>query len=354
MPFRWIILLLALAAVVSAVLAFGGLGVVLTAILFVVVFRARNTRLFGTMAADAILILFVGLLFIGVPWLFVQLVLNKDPEFYNRRFCHDNLQQIMIALGDYHQAYGCFPPAYVADKSGRPMHSWRVLILPYLHRGSLYKQYSFNEPWDGPNNKKLLAARPGVYVCPSDKIASDPAATCTSYVAVVGANAAWSGEKPRTAADVAPLNRTVMLVEVADANVPWTEPRDLSLDSASTASHERTTVSSEHLPSGFFFHVPQAKVHVAMPDGDVQFLPEELFDGPKSSDLLKVGGFPQEYLDKEWSMSEGRIHWPHCIAFTVWSMSVGLLLYRAFQRRKQLAATLIEGRAGEGTTDKHG
>ena len=337
MPFRWTTLLLMLIAVASAVLAFGGFGVVLTAILLVLVFRARNTKLFGTMAADALVILFVGLLFIGVPWLFVQLVLNKDPEFYNRRFCHDNLQQIMVALGDYHQAYGRFPPAYVADKSGRPMHSWRVLILPYLHCGSLYKQYNFKEPWDGPNNRKLLAARPPAYVCPSDKIASAPAATCTNYVAVVGRNAAWSGKKPKTAADVAPLDRTVMLVEVADANIPWTEPRDLSLDSASTASHEPVTVSSKHLPSGYFFHVPQAKVHVAMPDGDVQFLPEELFHGPESPNLLKIGGFPKEYLDKEWGQNEGQIHWPHCISFTIWSLSVGLLLYQAYRRRAKLA-----------------
>ena len=57
------------------------------------------------------------------------------------------------ALQAYHQANGCFPPAYIADKNGKPMHSWRVLILPYLDYDDLYKAYDFSEPWDGPKNK---------------------------------------------------------------------------------------------------------------------------------------------------------------------------------------------------------
>ena len=55
----------------------------------------------------------------------------------------------------YEDEHGCFPPAYVADASGRPMHSWRVLILPYLDQQQLYDQYDFSEPWNGPNNQQL-------------------------------------------------------------------------------------------------------------------------------------------------------------------------------------------------------
>ena len=44
----------------------------------------------------------------------------------------NGLQQIKLALENYRQANGCYPPQYLADKFGRPMHSWRVLIWPYL------------------------------------------------------------------------------------------------------------------------------------------------------------------------------------------------------------------------------
>src|SRR5262245_2481223 len=46
--------------------------------------------------------------------------------------CGINLKQIGLALEQYRDTYRYFPPAYVADANGRPMHSWRVLILPYL------------------------------------------------------------------------------------------------------------------------------------------------------------------------------------------------------------------------------
>src|SRR4051812_10595310 len=77
--------------------------------------------------------------------------------------CLGHLKEIGIALHNYHADYGVFPPAYVADASGRPLHSWRVLILPYLEQKPLYNRYNFSEPWDGPNNRRLASQMPGVY-----------------------------------------------------------------------------------------------------------------------------------------------------------------------------------------------
>jgi Protein of unknown function (DUF1559) len=39
-----------------------------------------------------------------------------------------------LTVANYHDTYGRFPPAYIADHDGRPMHSWRVLILPLLEQ----------------------------------------------------------------------------------------------------------------------------------------------------------------------------------------------------------------------------
>lgn len=57
-----------------------------------------------------------------------------------RMSCGNNLRQIVVALHNYHDVYGSFPPAYIADKSGRPMHSWRVLVLPFMEQTLLYNQ----------------------------------------------------------------------------------------------------------------------------------------------------------------------------------------------------------------------
>src|SRR5258708_3140815 len=109
-----------------------------------------------------------------------------------RSQCKNNLKQIGLALHNYHDEFKCFPPAFVADANGRPMHSWRVLLLPYLDQAPLYANYQFDEPWDGPNNSKLADKILAVFNCPSEDHARDKSkATMASYVAVVGPETAW-------------------------------------------------------------------------------------------------------------------------------------------------------------------
>src|SRR5207248_11120546 len=55
---------------------------------------------------------------------------QQAREAARRTQCSNNLRQIGLALHNYAQVYGSFPPAFVADEEGKPMHSWRVLILP--------------------------------------------------------------------------------------------------------------------------------------------------------------------------------------------------------------------------------
>ena len=46
--------------------------------------------------------------------------------------CANNLKQIAMALHVYENVNHSFPPAFVRGPDGKPWHSWRVLILPYL------------------------------------------------------------------------------------------------------------------------------------------------------------------------------------------------------------------------------
>jgi hypothetical protein len=50
--------------------------------------------------------------------------------------CASQLKLIAIALLNYHDTYGAFPPAHIPDRNGKPMHSWRVLLLPFLEETS--------------------------------------------------------------------------------------------------------------------------------------------------------------------------------------------------------------------------
>ena len=74
----------------------------------------------------------------------------------------NNLKQIGLAMHNFHESYGGFPAAYSGDKTGKPLLSWRVHILPFVEGEALYRQFKLDEPWDSPHNKKLIARMPAV------------------------------------------------------------------------------------------------------------------------------------------------------------------------------------------------
>ncbi len=76
----------------------------------------------------------------------------------------DNMKMVGLAFHNYRRAHGDrFPPAVLYGSDGKTPHSWRVALLPYIGRQELFNQYNFNEPWDGPNNHKLLDKIPSIY-----------------------------------------------------------------------------------------------------------------------------------------------------------------------------------------------
>ncbi|MEN6496153.1 MAG: DUF1559 domain-containing protein [Thermoguttaceae bacterium] len=287
---------------------------------------------------------------------------ESRPPSPSRMACLNNLNHIALALHNYGQANGCFPPAYVADKNGKPMHSWRVLILPYLEGcTSLYKQYNFAEPWDGPSNRRLLAARPSVFRCPAGEGIAPQGPTETSYAAVVGRNAAWKGPKPTAARDLAgAFSTTVMVVEASDAGILWTEPRDLSLDAMEAADNKMPAVgvSSRHsigrrdyfctyrYPSG-----GASWTDMALADGCVICLPRILAPSVLAK-VLRVGGYDDAAIAQlpeapdVPALPNVQLNWDNIVALIVWLLSVGWLFYRAFRSRKwsgELAAAMTVG-----------
>ena len=186
----------------------------------------------------------------------------------DRTMCRHILNQLGMAMHHYHDAYHCFPPAFVADKTGRPMHSWRVLLLPFLEQKDLYAQYRFDEPWNGPHNRLLADRTPEWYRCPADR-GSKPetgSKNDTNYLVVVGPNTIFPGAVPRRIDDVTDGTQcTLLIVEAADSHVNWMEPRDMPYADALLGLNARPglTISSHH-PQG---------ANVLFADGHVQFLP---------------------------------------------------------------------------------
>ncbi len=152
-------------------------------------------------------------------------VVRSARESARRDQCGNNLTQIGLALQAYHAAFGCFPPAAIVDKHGRPMLSWRVAILPYLGSAQRYSRFRLDEPWDSPHNVALLNDRPDVYACSSDP---DLKPGMTGYQVVVGADTVFPPDfRPVRIDDVTDGTSNTLAVGETRRVVPWTKPEDV-------------------------------------------------------------------------------------------------------------------------------
>jgi hypothetical protein len=168
---------------------------------------------------------------------------NLKPIGPEQALCKDNLKRIGLALHNYHDVYGTFPPAVTSSANGQPMHSWRVLLLPFLGERAMYEQYHFDEPWDSPANSAVTSGNLSVFACPSNP--NGPKAGHTHYVAVVGLNAAFQPNKGVAVKDMRDgPSRTIMVVEAKNSGIHWAEPRDFSISSPATPGD--TGMSSWH------------------------------------------------------------------------------------------------------------
>lgn len=155
---------------------------------------------------------------------------GSGPGAARRTQCLNNLRNIALAMTNYASGrQGQLPYSVIPDSEGRPMHSWRVALLPYLDHQDLYLQYRFDEPWDGPNNRRLHDLVVKYFHCPDDR---DSPETDTSYCLVLGEGTAFPPEGGMTfdrIRDGDGLQQTLLVVEVANSGIHWMEPRDLHI-----------------------------------------------------------------------------------------------------------------------------
>jgi hypothetical protein len=154
----------------------------------------------------------------------------------------NHLKQIGLALHWYHDVNGKFPTNVYGPK-GEPLLSWRVHLLPFLEQDNLYKQFKMDEPWDGPNNKKLVEKLPKVYQAPG----RDHPQGMTFYQSFVGPDPQkgkqpkgvfgrpWLQQGDKEALRITHIadgtSNTIAVVEARDG-VVWSKPDDLPFGGA--------------------------------------------------------------------------------------------------------------------------
>jgi hypothetical protein len=213
----------------------------------------------GVVGAVLVVLLLCG----GVVAALVYSGFSAARQAGQRTASANNLRQIGIALHNYADVYQSFPPAYTVDPvTGQRLHSWRVLILPFLEEAYVYDQLDLTRPWDDPVNRQFEAHMPSVYCFPA---AQGTGQVTTDYMVVVGPETAFPGEQAAKMSDVYDgLSNTIAVVEVAGSTTSWMEPTDLdfaALDTAINGAPGNSISSNE--PSG---------ANVLMCDGAARFL----------------------------------------------------------------------------------
>ncbi len=170
----------------------------------------------------------------------------------------NNLKMIGLALHNYHDVYNTFPPAYIPDENGKPMHSWRVLILPFVEANHIYDQYDFSQPWDSPANMQACKMMPGVYNSPA--LGNDGAGDVTTYLAISGPNTVLGNEQARSFRDISTgASNTLMVIEDTTNPVIWYKPVDISPEA----------LGSKNFDDQYF-----RGIQALFADGSVNFFPQ--------------------------------------------------------------------------------
>ena len=194
--------------------------------------------------------------------------------------CAEHFKRLGAALLLFHEAHGHFPAAAITDRTGKPLLSWRVAVLPQLGYWSLYNEFRLDEPWDSPHNLALVSWMPPVYACPS---LADRRSFVTGYQVVVGPRPVlaevgtlfeWSrGVEVREVLDG--TSNTAMVVET-DHAIPWTQPDDTRFNPDGPLPR----FGSGH-PGGF---------HAVFADGLTRFLKYTISPEVLRSILTRDGG----------------------------------------------------------------
>jgi prepilin-type processing-associated H-X9-DG protein len=195
----------------------------------------------------------------------------------------NNLKQIGLALHNYVSEHKALPPAYTVDAQGRPLHSWRTLILPYFEQTRLYESIDLAKPWNDPANARALATSVSAYHCPSSP--GEP--NTTTYLATTAPSGCLIPGQLRPLSEITDAHEsTLMVMEAGEEHaVPWMTPVDAY--EALVMSFGPTT--KVHHPGG---------ANAGLVDGSVRFLKTNISAKTLRALMSIAGG--EELLPQDW------------------------------------------------------
>jgi hypothetical protein len=188
---------------------------------------------------------------------------------------------VCVALGlvNYSEFHGHLPYPVVRQEpgghvtetgppngTGRPLHSWRVEIVPYLE--GWHGTSDRSQPWDHPINKQLVELSSFYAYGATGLKGHAQSFPETNLLAITGPGTAFGNGKgpPMALKDVPP--QTIIVVETRASGIPWPAPGDFDIRTMPQTINARDGkgISSRNAP-GF---------HLIFADGQTWLLSDKV------------------------------------------------------------------------------
>jgi prepilin-type N-terminal cleavage/methylation domain-containing protein len=185
--------------------------------------------------AMSLIELLVVIAILGVLFALLLPAVQRVREAANRAFCRNNLKQMGIALNNYHDTQGSFPPGItVQGTNNLEMGSFCgfVPLLPFLEQDNLFNRWDLGGTWYEPPNAALVSTELKVFYCPSNRTHGTidmsflvpfagrplPNLAAADYLLCKGANAALCEmtQVPSEARGVFDVNTHTRLTDITD------------------------------------------------------------------------------------------------------------------------------------------
>lgn len=129
---------------------------------------------------------------IGVLMAILTPAVQQARAAARRTQCQNNLRQIGLALHQFHDAQGAFPPARLVEDGIRTLSSdgttvgidepsWLIRILPHIEQSALYSGWKVYEPF-GSHPQEIRQSVVQTFLCPERHAGSSPIAPDATIV----------------------------------------------------------------------------------------------------------------------------------------------------------------------------